>query len=74
MLNQNTLVGLAFPNYIQDRMTSIPLVARAAVLEELGKPLVFHSDWPVKKPSELLPGQCLVKIDYTGLLLERQLL
>lgn len=47
-------------------MTST-LVAQAAVLTEIGKPLVLDSKWPVKQPSELLPGQCLVKIEFTGL-------
>jgi alcohol dehydrogenase, propanol-preferring len=47
--------------------STIPSTARAAVLHELGKPLVLEEAWPVTKPSDLLPGQCLVKIEYTGL-------
>ncbi|KAF7359011.1 Mannitol-1-phosphate dehydrogenase [Mycena sanguinolenta] len=45
---------------------SIPLKARAAVIVAFDQDLVLRDDQPVLQPSELAPGQCLVKIDYAG--------
>ncbi|KAJ7221366.1 chaperonin 10-like protein [Mycena pura] len=48
-------------------MTStIPQTARAAVIAAFDQDLVLKDDQPVIRPSELAPGQCLVKIDYAG--------
>ncbi|KAJ7100487.1 chaperonin 10-like protein [Mycena epipterygia] len=44
----------------------IPLKARAAVLAAFDQDFVLKDDQPVVQPSELAPGQCLVKIDYAG--------
>ena len=46
--------------------TSIPLTAKAAVLSDIQQPYVIKDDHPVKQPSELAPGECLIKLDYTG--------
>ncbi|KAG6887572.1 hypothetical protein C0992_011770 [Termitomyces sp. T32_za158] len=45
---------------------SIPKTAKAAVLTDRGGKYIFKEDYPVKQPSELLPGECLVKIEYSG--------
>ncbi|KAJ7445254.1 chaperonin 10-like protein [Mycena latifolia] len=45
---------------------SIPQKARAAVIEAFGPELTLKSDQPVVQPSELAPGECLIKIDYAG--------
>ncbi|KAJ6605471.1 chaperonin 10-like protein [Mycena vulgaris] len=45
---------------------SIPQKARAAVLTAFGPGLVLKDDQPVVQPSELAPGECLIKIDYAG--------
>ncbi|KAJ6500896.1 chaperonin 10-like protein [Mycena sanguinolenta] len=45
---------------------SIPLKARAAVIASFDQDLVLKDDQPVLQPSELAPGECLVKIDYAG--------
>ncbi|KAF8209459.1 chaperonin 10-like protein [Mycena galopus ATCC 62051] len=46
--------------------SSIPLKARAAVITSFTEELLLKDDQPVLQPSELAPGQCLVKIDYAG--------
>ncbi|KAF7314923.1 Mannitol-1-phosphate dehydrogenase [Mycena indigotica] len=46
--------------------TAIPLTARAAVITSFDQPLLLKEDQPVVQPSELQPGQCLVKIEYAG--------
>ncbi|CCM01247.1 uncharacterized protein FIBRA_03296 [Fibroporia radiculosa] len=45
---------------------TIPLTTRAAVTTALGMRTELSSDWPVKNPSALAPGECIVKIEYTG--------
>ncbi|KAF9481294.1 mannitol-1-phosphate dehydrogenase [Pholiota conissans] len=45
---------------------NIPKTQRAAVLTELSAPYTLTDDHPVTQPSELAPGQCLVKIEYSG--------
>jgi propanol-preferring alcohol dehydrogenase len=45
---------------------SIPLTAKAAVLTVLGQDYVLREDYPVKQPSDLSPGECLVKLEYSG--------
>lgn len=45
---------------------SVPLTAKAAVLSEINQPYVIKEDHPVKQPSELAPGECLVKLEYAG--------
>ena len=46
--------------------TSIPKTQQASLLTVVGGELSFKTDHPVTQPSELLPGQCLVKIEYSG--------
>ncbi|KAG6867111.1 hypothetical protein C0993_006659 [Termitomyces sp. T159_Od127] len=45
---------------------AIPKTAKAAVLNTRGEKYVFKDEYPVKQPSELLPGECLVKLEYSG--------
>ncbi|KAL0065946.1 hypothetical protein AAF712_007073 [Marasmius tenuissimus] len=45
--------------------TSIPKTGRAAVLTHLGNPYDLQ-DFPVKQPSELAIGECLIKMEYAG--------
>ncbi|KAG6806937.1 hypothetical protein H0H93_002196, partial [Arthromyces matolae] len=40
--------------------------AKAAVLNGLDEKYIIRDDYPVKQPSELQPGECLVKIEYSG--------
>jgi propanol-preferring alcohol dehydrogenase len=44
----------------------IPLTAKAAVLTDISQDYVVKDDHPVKQPSELSPGECLVKLEYSG--------
>lgn len=46
--------------------TCIPLTARAALLTAFNQEYVLKPDHPVKQPSELAPGECLIKIEYAG--------
>ncbi|KIM49856.1 hypothetical protein M413DRAFT_438976 [Hebeloma cylindrosporum] len=46
--------------------TNIPKTQKAAVLEDFASPYAIKADHPVKQPSELAPGECLVKLEYTG--------
>jgi len=45
---------------------TIPLTQKAAILESHNTPYVVKTDYPVKQPSELAPGECLIKLEYTG--------
>ncbi|KAH9940285.1 chaperonin 10-like protein [Amylocystis lapponica] len=45
---------------------AIPTVGRAAVTRAYGIETEFATDYPVKQPSELAPGECLVKLECTG--------
>ncbi|KAF7295913.1 Mannitol-1-phosphate dehydrogenase [Mycena chlorophos] len=45
---------------------SIPLTARAALITSFIEPYLLKDDHPVTQPSELGPGQCLVKMEYAG--------
>ncbi|KAL5512791.1 hypothetical protein ACEPAG_3057 [Sanghuangporus baumii] len=45
---------------------AIPSVQRAFVLPKLGVPLKLVNNYPVFAPSDLLPGQCLVKLTHSG--------
>ncbi|KAJ7665601.1 chaperonin 10-like protein [Mycena rosella] len=47
-------------------MSTIPQKARAAVITQFGPGLALMEDWPVVQPSELSPGECLLKMDYAG--------
>ncbi|KAL6306584.1 GroES-like protein [Sparassis latifolia] len=44
----------------------IPKVQRAAIFEKTGAPLKIKDDHPVKQPSELKPGECLIHLDCSG--------
>lgn len=39
---------------------------RAAIIKECGQDLVLETEHPVKQPSELAPGECLIKMEYAG--------
>ncbi|KAF9812904.1 hypothetical protein IEO21_05900 [Rhodonia placenta] len=45
---------------------NVPLSTRAAVTRELGIRPDFTSEYPLKRPSDLAPGECIVKVEYTG--------
>ncbi|KAF8957763.1 chaperonin 10-like protein [Flammula alnicola] len=45
----------------------IPKTQKAAVLEEFSSPYTIKADHRVKQPSELAPGECLVKLEYSGI-------
>jgi len=45
---------------------TIPLTQKAAILEAHNAPYVVRTDYPVKQPSELAPGECLIKLEYSG--------
>ncbi|KAI0034450.1 GroES-like protein [Vararia minispora EC-137] len=45
---------------------SIPKVQTAAVVPKAGAALEIRTDHPVKQPDELAPGECLVKLDVSG--------
>lgn len=47
-------------------MSSIPTTQIAAVVPSHGAALEIKRDYPVKQPSELAPGECLVKLFCTG--------
>jgi alcohol dehydrogenase, propanol-preferring len=44
----------------------IPKTQRAAVIKVFGQDLVLETNHPLKQPSELAPGECLIKLDYAG--------
>lgn len=44
----------------------VPKTQTAVVVEQFDKPLSIRKDWPVVQPEELLPGQVLVRMAYTG--------
>ncbi|KAG7086267.1 hypothetical protein E1B28_002234 [Marasmius oreades] len=46
--------------------TNIPKTQRAVVMSRFKQPLEVKNDFPVTKPSDLKPGQCLVKLEYSG--------
>ena len=46
--------------------STIPLTQRAAILEAHNTPYVIKIDYPVKQPSELAPGECFIKLEYSG--------
>ena len=45
---------------------SIPKTMKAAVVRDTGSPLEIVENQPVPQPAELKPGECLVKLDCTG--------
>ncbi|KAJ7029750.1 chaperonin 10-like protein [Mycena alexandri] len=45
---------------------SVPQTARAAVIAAFDQDLVLKDDHPVLQPSQLAPGECLVKVEYAG--------
>lgn len=44
----------------------IPKTQKAAIVESNDAPLRVVSDHPVKQPGELAPGECLVRLDCSG--------
>lgn len=47
-------------------MSNIPTTQIAAVVPSHGAALEIKRDYPVKQPSELAPGECLIKLSCTG--------
>ncbi|EIM88931.1 mannitol-1-phosphate dehydrogenase [Stereum hirsutum FP-91666 SS1] len=47
-------------------MAQVPQTQTAAVITERGGELHFKTDYPVTQPSQLKPGECLVKMHCTG--------
>ena len=45
---------------------NIPKVQKAAIVEKTSEPLKIIDNHPVKQPSELAPGECLVELDCSG--------
>jgi alcohol dehydrogenase, propanol-preferring len=45
----------------------IPSTQRAFLQPEVGGPASLVTDFPVVQPKDLLPGQCLVRLSYSGL-------
>ncbi|KDQ59945.1 hypothetical protein JAAARDRAFT_154004 [Jaapia argillacea MUCL 33604] len=45
---------------------TIPTTQRAAIVTEYSQPLILKTDHPVTQPSSLAPGECLVKLECTG--------
>ncbi|KZT71173.1 GroES-like protein [Daedalea quercina L-15889] len=57
---------MTMPNYVS--MTSIeaiPATTRAAVTREFSM-IADVADYPLKQPSELAPGECILKLECTG--------
>ncbi|KAL0580049.1 hypothetical protein V5O48_001984 [Marasmius crinis-equi] len=46
---------------------TIPKTQRAGVITQFKQPIEVKNDFPVTQPSELKPGQCLVKLEYSGI-------
>lgn len=44
----------------------IPKTQKAAVLHKGGEEYRIEPNWPVTQPNELKPGECLVKLEYSG--------
>jgi propanol-preferring alcohol dehydrogenase len=44
----------------------IPKTQKAAVLREVKGEYRIETDWPVTQPNELKPGECLVKLENSG--------
>ena len=44
----------------------IPKTMKAAVVRHTGAPLEVVNDWPVPQPETLKPGECLLKMECTG--------
>lgn len=45
---------------------SVPKVQRAAIIKQFGQDLTLETEHLVKQPSELAPGECLIKLEYAG--------
>ncbi|KAF9262435.1 NAD(P)-binding protein [Marasmius fiardii PR-910] len=46
--------------------TDVPKTQRAAIIAQFGRPIEVKNDFPVTQPSDLKPGECLVKLEYAG--------
>lgn len=46
--------------------TPIPRTQKAAILEAYNTPYIVKTDYPVTQPTELAPGECLIKLEYSG--------
>ncbi|KAL0580860.1 alcohol dehydrogenase [Marasmius crinis-equi] len=45
---------------------TVPKTQKAAIIEKAGGSIVIKHDQPVKRPEDLAPGECLVKLDCSG--------
>ncbi|KAJ3555604.1 hypothetical protein NP233_g12169 [Leucocoprinus birnbaumii] len=45
---------------------AIPKTQKAAVLHQAKGDYRIEAEWPVTQPNELKPGECLVKLEYSG--------
>ncbi|KAI0302895.1 GroES-like protein [Multifurca ochricompacta] len=45
---------------------NIPKTQKAAIVESHDAPIHIKDDHPVRQPEELAPGECLIKLDCTG--------
>lgn len=52
--------------FLSSAMSPIPTTQRAAVILKAGDKLQIKTDYPVKQPKDLAPGECLIKMDCTG--------
>jgi propanol-preferring alcohol dehydrogenase len=55
-----------FDKRLRTMTSTIPQTAKAAVASAPKEAYVIKADHPVKQPQELAPGECLVKLEYTG--------
>ncbi|KJA19698.1 hypothetical protein HYPSUDRAFT_44081 [Hypholoma sublateritium FD-334 SS-4] len=69
-LGPHASVASAYPSSMSSTNNTteyiIPRTQKAAVLTALGAPYTIETARPVKQPAELAPGECLVKLEYSG--------
>ncbi|KAI0726812.1 chaperonin 10-like protein [Fomitopsis betulina] len=56
----------AEPAHDMTSIETIPATTRAAVTRELSMVADVVSDYPLKAPSELVPGECILRLECTG--------
>ncbi|KAG2076351.1 GroES-like protein [Suillus decipiens] len=66
LINDSFPVHSTFEHLATIIMSNIPKTQIAAVVPYRGAALEIQNDHPVKQPSELAPGECLVKLFCTG--------
>lgn len=68
LLPHCTPPSLPFTSTSTMASVSIPKTQTAAVITKIGGAIEIRKDYPVRRPEQLLPGECLVKIEATGTL------